>query len=731
MNVEGTQDPPVMIAARAAHVMLGNRVKGKAMAIGNSADDGSLLVMDLGPNNEMLGPTDTTPWSLVLCQWDDSRAIFALDSDGHIYDENTPSDGEWSSWTRANDKIFSTATIPQASKMKDLVYANFQNLQTTMGLKEAMFYLTAVAYDIDTYETSNGQIPQASKMKDLVYANFQNLQTTMGLKEAMFYLTAVAYDIDTYETSNGQIKTTKVLESMMENYRLIDDENLDAIEAATIKAYGRPKFYDLDFSRLAGRWTDWEGDLTKLSLPSTMWLILRRATGLLGRVDRPKFYDLDFSRLAGRWTDWEGDLTKLSLPSTMWLILRRATGLLGRVDRSIVIPVIKLFIPDTTDLTQTIMTRIPASLVQSWLKVLRSWVKPDTPGLWADASRLEWVIEYIKLTNLLVYDPNPWTHVTPSDDWSVEVKAQFDKLSGMTPEDQLDMLINTWQSVLDEVFYPSVQESNKADSDILDEAVVDTLHNNLELESSVLAFASLLTDSNPPDEDIDTDPTSNHKNESNTDKDGGATSSNGSVPQPVDGETATHGLEDDATITKSSIKEPGKDSPSKIGGNGKPKSTKNASGDEEKEITKDHKLNKLSNHMRKNMSDDGSQSTGTVDGDAGEAPRSESSDDPNVASHSRLRRVDEVPESEDGEVKSSGSKTLRKSIIPESTEDDDDPDMIDWSEVMISDDEDYGEVKSSGSKTLRKSIIPESTEDDDDPDMIDWSEVMISDDEDL
>lgn len=595
MNVEGTQDPPVMIAARAAHVMLGNRVKGKAIAIGNSADDGSLLVMDLGPNNEMLGPTDTTPWSLVLCQWDDSRAIFALDSDGHIYDENTPSDGEWSSWTRANDKIFSTATIPQASKMKDLVYANFQNLQTTMGLKEAMFYLTAVAYDIDTYETSN-----------------------------------------------GQIKTTKVLESMMENYRLIDDENLDAIEAATIKAYGRPKFYDLDFSRLAGR-----------------------------------------------WTDWEGDLTKLSLPSTMWLILRRATGLLGRVDRSIVIPVIKLFIPDTTDLTQTIMTRIPASLVQSWLKVLRSWVKPDTPGLWADASRLEWVIEYIKLTNLLVYDPNPWTHVTPSDDWSVEVKAQFDKLSGMTPEDQLDMLINTWQSVLDEVFYPSVQESNKADSDILDEAVVDTLHNNLELESSVLAFASLLTDPNPPDEDTDTDPTSNHKNESNTDKNGGATSSNGSVPQPVDGETATHGLEDDATITKSSIKDPGKDSPSKIGGNGKPKSTKNASGDEEKEITKDHKLNKLSNHMRKNMSDDGSQSTGTVDGDAGEAPRSESSDDdPNVAGHSRLRRVDEIPESEDGEVKSSGSKTLRKSIIPESTEDDDDPDMIDWSEVMISDDED-------------------------------------------
>lgn len=600
MNVEGTQDPPVMIAARAAHVMLGNRVKGKAIAIGNSAEDGSLLVMDLGPNNEMLGLTDTTPWSLVLCQWDDSRAIFALDSDGHIYDENTPSDGEWSSWTRANDKIFSTATIPQASKMKDLVYANFQNLQTTMGLKEAMFYLTAVAYDIDTYETSN-----------------------------------------------GQIKTTKVLESMMENYRLIDDENLDAIEAATIKAYGRPKFYDLDFSRLAGR-----------------------------------------------WTDWEGDLTKLSLPSTMWLILRRATGLLGRVDRSIVIPVIKLFIPDTTDLTQTIMTRIPASLVQSWLKVLRSWVKPDTPGLWADASRLEWVIEYIKLTNLLVYDPSPWTHVTPSDDWSVEVKAQFDKLSGMTPEDQLDMLINTWQSVLDEVFYPSVQESNKADSDILDEAVVDTLHNNLELESSVLAFASLLTDSNPPDEDIDTDPTSNHKNESNTDKDGGATSSNGSVPQPVDGETATHGLEDDATITKSSIKDPGgksksKDSPSKIGGNGKPKSTKNASGDEEKEIAKDHKLNKLSNHMRKNMSDDGSQSTGTVDGDAGEAPQSEPSDDDlNVASHSRLRRVDEIPESEDGEVKSSGSKTLRKSIIPESTEDDDDPDMIDWSEVMISDDED-------------------------------------------
>ena len=583
-----------MIAARAAHVMLGNRVKGKAIAIGNSAEDGSLLVMDLGPNNEILGPTDTTPWSLVLCQWDDSRAIFALDSDGHIYDENTPSDGEWSSWTRANDKIFSTATIPQASKMKDLVYANFQNLQTTMGLKEAMFYLTAVAYDIDTYETSN-----------------------------------------------GQIKTTKVLESMMENYRLIDDENLDAIEAATIKAYGRPKFYDLDFSRLAGR-----------------------------------------------WTDWEGDLTKLSLPSTMWLILRRATGLLGRVDRSIVIPVIKLFIPDTTDLTQTIMTRIPASLVQSWLKVLRSWVKPDTPGLWADASRLEWVIEYIKLTNLLVYDPNPWTHVTPSDDWSVEVKAQFDKLSGMTPEDQLDMLINTWQSVLDEVFYPSVQESNKADSDILDEAVVDTLHNNLELESSVLAFASLLTDPNPPDEDTDTDPTSNHKNESNTDKNGGATSSNGSVPQPVDGETATHGLEDDATITKSSIKDSGKDSPSKIGGNGKPKSTKNASGDEEKEITKDHKLNKLSNHMRKNMSDDGSQSTGTVDGDAGEAPRSEPSDDPNVASHSRLRRVDEIPESEDGEVKSSGSKTLRKSIIPESTEDDDDPDMIDWSEVMISDDED-------------------------------------------
>lgn len=594
-NDPSSSAPPIMIAARAAHVMLGNRVKGKAIAIGNSADDGSLLVMDLGQDNEILGPTDTTPWSLVLCQWDDSRAVFALDSDGHVYDENTPPTGQWSSWEHANSKIFSTATIPQAGKMKDLVYANFQNLQATVGLKEAMFYLTAVAYDIDTYETSN-----------------------------------------------GQIKTTKVLESMMENYRLIDDENLDAIEAATIKAYGRPKFYDLDFSRLAGR-----------------------------------------------WTDWESDLTKLSLPSTMWLILRRATGLLGRVDRSIVIQVIKLFIPDTNDLTQTIMTRIPASLVQSWLKVLRSWVKPDAPGLWADASRLEWVIEYVKLTNLLIYDPNPWTHVTPSDDWSVEVKAQFDKLSELSPEDQLDMLISTWQSVLDEVFYPSVQESNEADSDILDEAVVDTLHNNLELESSVLAFASLLTDSNPPDEDTDTDSLSDHKNKSNTDKDKGVTSSNGSVPQPVDGETATHDSEDGAMITKSSTKEPGGKSKSKDSSTKTGRSAKNASGDAEEEITKDHKLNKLSNHMKKNMSDDGSQLTEAVDADAREAPRSEpSDDDTNTNSQSRLKRVGEIPESEDGEVKSSGSKTLRKSIIPESTEDDDDPDMIDWSEVMISDDED-------------------------------------------
>lgn len=590
--------PPIMIAARAAHIMLGNRVKGKAMAIGNSAEDGSLLIMDRGPDNEILGSTDTTPWSLVLCQWDDSRAIFALDSDGHIYDENTPLNGQWSSWTHANDKIFSTATIPKADKMKDLVYANFQNLQTTVGLKEAMFYLTAVAYDIDVYEASN-----------------------------------------------GQIKTAKVLESMMENYRLIDNENLDAIEAATIKAYGRPKFYDLDFSRLAGR-----------------------------------------------WTDWEGDLTKLSLPSTMWLILRRATGLLGRVDRSIVIPVIKLFIPDATDLTQTIMTRIPALLVQSWLKVLRSWVKPDTPGLWADASRLEWVIEYIKLTNLLVYDPNPWSQVTPNDDWSVEVKTQFDQLRELSPENQLHVLVNTWDSVLNEVFYPSVQDSSEADSDILDETVVDTLHKNLELESTVLAFASLLTDAdstslNPDVNDNSIHSTSDHKSENGNDNNSKTSSnrSNGSVPQAVDDTITSHKHKDDATITKSSSKDLDDESKDSNESSGKSKSSEDTSNDTEEDFTKEdstknhHKLNKLSNHTKND--------TGESEVDGGTSV--ESSNGLGTSGHSRLRRVEEVPESEDdGEIKSSRSKTLRKSIIPETTADDDDPDMIDWSEVMISDDED-------------------------------------------
>ena len=585
MNVEGTQDPPVMIAARAAHVMLGNRVKGKAIAIGNSAEDGSLLVMDLGPNNEMLGPTDTTPWSLVLCQWDDSRAIFALDSDGHIYDENTPMEGAWSSWEHATDKIFSTATIPQAGKMKELVYANFKNLQDTVGRKEAMFYLTAVAYDIDVYESSD-----------------------------------------------GQLKTSKVLESMMEDYRLIDEEGLDAIEASTVKAYGRPRFYDLDFSRLAGR-----------------------------------------------WTDWERDLTKLSLPSTMWLILRRATGLLGKVDRSIVIPVIQLFVPGDYDLTQTIMTRIHTTLVQPWLEVFREWVKPDASGAWADASRLEWVAEYVKLTNLLVYTPDPWGEITPGEDWAIEVKEQYDTIRAMPVEQQLDLLVTTWRSVLHDVFYPSVADSSMEDSDVLDETVVNKLHGDAELESVVLAFVSLLTEST--DEDVHTAVWS--KGDGKESKDGTASQPpTTSVPQAVDAgkdteDDAEHTSKDEATITKpkaSSTKS--KASHDTKGADGERDADGVPDGaDDEPGSAKDdgmestsgkNKTKRLGGHKSTASDDGGEQESGTDDAST---------------PHRRLRPGDGV---EDDTMDS--IKTFRKSIMPDAAEDDD-PDMIDWSEVVVSDDD--------------------------------------------
>lgn len=584
-NDPSSSAPPITIAARAAHVMLGNRVKGKAIAIGNSAEDGALVTMDLGPDNEILGRTDTAPWSLVLCQWDDSRAVFALDSDGRIYDENTPMEGAWSSWEHANDKIFSTATIPQAGKMKELVYANFKNLQDTVGRKEAMFYLTAVAYDIDVYESSD-----------------------------------------------GQLKTSKVLESMMEDYRLIDEEGLDAIEASTVKAYGRPRFYDLDFSRLAGR-----------------------------------------------WTDWERDLTKLSLPSTMWLILRRATGLLGKVDRSIVIPVIQLFVPGDYDLTQTVMTRIHTTLVQPWLEVFREWVKPDAPGAWADASRLEWVAEYVKLTNLLVYTPDPWGEITPGEDWAIEVKEQYDTIRAMPVEQQLDLLVTTWRSVLHDVFYPSVADSSMEDSDVLDETVVNKLHGDAELESVVLAFVSLLTEST--DEDAHTAVWS--KGDGKESKDGTASQPpTTSVPQAVDAgkdteDDAEHTAKDEATITKpkaSSTKAKTSHDTKDVNGeedaDGVPDDADDEPGSDKNDGTEStsgkNKTKRLGGHKSTASDDGGEQESGTDDAST---------------PHRRLRPGDGV---EDDTI--DNIKTFRKSIMPDAVEDDD-PDMIDWSEVVVSDDD--------------------------------------------
>lgn len=576
---------PMVIAARPAHIMLGNGVTGVPIAVGNDASNGSIMVATLGPEREITGVLDSEPWSLCLCQWDDTRSLFVLDAGNTMYDQNTPVTGDWSSWEHAINRIFSNTNLPKADRMNGLILGNFRNLSKSTSITEAMFYLVSVAYDVDRYE------------------------------------------------SLGDMEPRRVLECMMDDYRLIDPESdgLDAVEATTVKAYGRPMFYDLDFSRLAGR-----------------------------------------------WTDWERDLKRLGLPSSMWLVLRRATGLLGKVDRSIVVPVVGLFIPSEHDLTRTIMTRIPSGIVEDWLGTMRDWVKPDAPGSWADESRFEWVNEFVKLTNIIVYKQNPWGSMGHDDSMSLEVENRIDGFASMMQEDLLCVLVDAWAKVLVNVFYPSVEACREQDSDALDELVRQRLESDDDLHSTVLALISVLVNGDDDHDDgaLVTVGSDGGGAKDGSDGDGhmrhGDGGGNADDVQSSDDDTVKtnvvyKGTKDDSMGNR--VSDAPDDGAHSVGLKKSPHGSPEVHREDKCVMVDDAGVD----GRVEDSSDDGGVKGS--DDDAGSMPG---------ATGRQTTRLKRIALSEAEPSSGQQPKALRRSII---NDDSDDDDMVDWSELVVTDDD--------------------------------------------
>lgn len=394
-----------LITARTAHIMLGHGILTRSVTIGLDPGTARLKAIYTEPtSNDRRFMDDCT---MALCQWDDSRGFFLLDSTGNVYDGNTLMDHQGKhdimpSWKDAVHRVMIPCMMEQSSILESKVYENFTILSRTAGMDNAMCYLACVAYDVDEANDSE----QSTPLPVLV----------MGI---------------------------------MDSYRLVDpySRGLDIIEACTVKAFGEPRFYDLDFSKLPGR-----------------------------------------------WTYWERDLKKLNLPSNMWLVLRRATGLLGKVDRNIVVPVVRMFIPSRgMDLTDMIMNMMPSNQVDAWLRVFRSWVQPDSLEYWADGTRYEWALEYVDITRRVLEasraSDNPWNDVSITPSTGTGVSATINELRESPMELQLEMLMETWGRVYD-VFQSVVMDAYSMES--LRDAIESSLNHDMDLNADITALTSIL-----------------------------------------------------------------------------------------------------------------------------------------------------------------------------------------------------------------------------------------------
>lgn len=229
-----------LIDSRTAHVIVGADAPSW-IAIGVSALDGKTTVVEIGQNGSLLDKWERDSNDLVLCQWDETRRVFALDGRNEIHDEETPLEleGKWArSWRTVLHKVMISWPLSNRGGVEARLWGNFHNL-ASVDIEKAMFYLTAVASDLG------------------VAASTPNL---VG---------------------------SRLFEKMIEDYSLVDpdQEDLSLIDAATVKTYGRPRLQDLKMTDDRGSWEDWEDELTRMRLPSTAWLAWRRLKAVIGEVD--------------------------------------------------------------------------------------------------------------------------------------------------------------------------------------------------------------------------------------------------------------------------------------------------------------------------------------------------------------------------------------------------------------------------------------------------------------
>lgn len=229
-----------LIDSRTAHVIIGDNAPSW-IAIGIDALDGKTTVVEISQNGSLLDKWERDSNNLVLCQWDETRGVFALDGKNEIHDAETPLEleGKWSrSWRTVLHKVMIAWPLSNRGGVEARLWGNFRNL-AVVDIEKAMFYLTAVASDLG----------MASRTPNLV--------------------------------------GSRLFEKMMEDYSLVDpdQEDLGLIDAATVKAYGWPRLRDLKTMDNKGSWEDWEDELTRMRLPSTAWLAWRRLKTVIGEVE--------------------------------------------------------------------------------------------------------------------------------------------------------------------------------------------------------------------------------------------------------------------------------------------------------------------------------------------------------------------------------------------------------------------------------------------------------------
>lgn len=230
-----------MIGARPAHVIVGLQQPVYGFLHGVDAMTGKTAAVALQADGSPGGPLQEESLP-ALCQWDDSRGLFFLDSKMSVSDGQTPMEleGRWAvSWRSALHAVMSAWPLGSKSSIEAKLWGNFKNVVEIAGVDEAMFYLAAVSVDMVT----------AGKSK--------------------------------------KMSSSRLFETMIRDYSLVDPQQygLDAVDAAAVKTYGQPRLSDVSL-RDDGRgdWRAWEDELKGMSLPSSAWLPWRRIRSRIGEV---------------------------------------------------------------------------------------------------------------------------------------------------------------------------------------------------------------------------------------------------------------------------------------------------------------------------------------------------------------------------------------------------------------------------------------------------------------